>query len=261
LVSTLEHKTALVTGAGRSVGRGIAEVLAEAGALVVVNDLHAARAEETVAAIERNGGRARASIFDVTDLGAVRGAVDDLAGAGTGIDILVNNAGIAEGGPTGGVLFATSDPGDWTPALEINICGAMNTIRSCLPRMIEERWGRIVQISSGAGSVGLAIGVSPYGAAKAATESLVRHVAVENAAYGITANALSLGLMANVDASGGMDGGEIDETFQRMVAGIPVRRLGQPREVGAAAAFLASDDAGYITGQVIHVNGGTVFGR
>ena len=176
--------------------------------------------------------------------------------------MLVNNAGIAEGGRTGGVLFADSGPADWHPTMDLNVYGSMNTIRRSLRGMIDRRWGRIIQISSGASSRGLAIGTSAYGAAKAAAESLIRHVAVENGPYGITANALALGLMANVAQGGGMDGGgDIDQTFQRMVAGIPVGRLGEPREVGATAAFLASDDAGFITGQVIHINGGALFGR
>jgi NAD(P)-dependent dehydrogenase (short-subunit alcohol dehydrogenase family) len=114
--------------------------------------------------------------------------------------------------------------------------------------------GRIIQISSGAGSVGLPIGVSAYGASKAGVESLIRHVAVENARHGITANALALGLMENVSEHAGV-------LLKRMLAGVPVGRLGRPDEVGLASAWLSSDGAGFVTGQVIHMNGGATFGR
>jgi NAD(P)-dependent dehydrogenase (short-subunit alcohol dehydrogenase family) len=120
--------------------------------------------------------------------------------------------------------------------------------------MIEHGWGRIIQISSGAGSVGRPIGVSSYGASKAAAESLIRHVAVENGKYGITANALALGLMDNVADFA-------SEQLDRLLATVPVRRLGKPEEVGLAAAWLSSDGGGFITGQVIHLNGGATFGR
>ena len=259
-MTRLGGRTALVTGAGRSVGQGIAEVLAEDGAYVLVNDLHEDRAAATVDLIRGNGGRADALAFDVTDGKAVDAAVSAVEGSGTPVDVLVNNAGIAEGAPNGGVLFAESSPETWEPAVNLNVFGSMTVIRRALPGMVERRWGRIVQISSGASSVGLPIGVSAYGAAKAASESLIRHVAVENGPYGVTANALALGLMANVEGMS-MEGVDLGEFFQRMVASIPARRLGTSREVGAAVAFLASDDAGYITGQVIHLNGGTVFGR
>ena len=249
----LSGRTALVTGAGRSVGRGIAEVLAKGGAFVYVNDLHADRADEVAAAIEAKGGSARALPFDVTDAGAVERGFAAVESDDSTIDILVNNAGIAEGAmaPT---LFSESGPEDWQPTVDLNLYGSMHLIRSCLPPMIEQRFGRIIQISSGAGSTGLGIGVSAYGAAKAAAESLIRHVAVENGKHGITANALALGLMANV-------GGTVNEGVLRLLRGVPVGRLGEPEEVGLAAAWLASDGGGFVTGQVIHLNGGSTFGR
>ena len=252
--SPLDGRTALVTGAGRSVGRGIAERLAEAGAFVLVNEIHADRADETVGAIQDGGGRAAATVFDVTDSDAVRAAFEILDTEGHEVDVLVNNAGIAEGSSSG--VFAESDPADWRATIDLNLFGSMNMIRAVLPGMVERRWGRIIQISSGAASQGLRIGVSTYGAGKAAVESLVRHVAVENGRNGVTANTIALGLMANV--ADNLDG---DSGVARLVSSIPVGRLGEPREVGALAAFLASDDAAYITGQVIHLNGGNFFGR
>src|SRR6202453_1833060 len=248
----LKDRTALVTGGGRSVGRGIAEVLASTGAFVYVNDLHEDRAGEVVAAIKSNGNSASAAIFDVTNASAVDAGFNAISVDGRGVDILVNNAGIAEDSST--KLFKDSGPEDWLPTINLNVFGSMNMARRSLPAMIEQGWGRIIQISSGAGSVGLPIGVSSYGASKAAAESLIRHVAVENGKYGITANALALGLMANVADFA-------SEQLDRMLATVPVRRLGKPEEVGLAAAWLSSDGAGFITGQVIHLNGGATFGR
>jgi NAD(P)-dependent dehydrogenase (short-subunit alcohol dehydrogenase family) len=252
LLIDLTGRTALVTGAGRSVGRGIAEVLASAGAFVYVNDLHEDRAAEVVGAIRSKYNYASPAIFDVTDAAAVDDAFDAISADGRGVDILVNNAGIAEESST--KLFKESGPEDWLPTINLNVFGTMNMVRRSLPAMIEQEWGRIIQISSGAGSVGLPIGVSSYGASKAAAESLIRHVAVENGKYGITANALALGLMANVADFA-------SEQLDRMLATVPVHRLGKPEEVGLAAAWLSSEGGGFITGQVIHLNGGSTFGR
>jgi NAD(P)-dependent dehydrogenase (short-subunit alcohol dehydrogenase family) len=248
----LSGRTALVTGAGRSVGRGIATVLASAGAFVYVNDLHDERAEEVVSEIAADGGDASSSVFDVTDAAAVDAAFNAFSANGRTVDILVNNAGIVEGSMQ--ALFSQSGPEDWLPTITLNMFGTMNVIRRSLPDMIENHWGRIIQISSGAGSIGLPIGVSAYGAAKAGAESLIRHVAVENGKDGITANALALGLMANV-------GDSASDALKRMLASVPVRRLGKPEEVGLATAWLASEGGGFVTGQVIHLNGGSTFGR
>jgi NAD(P)-dependent dehydrogenase (short-subunit alcohol dehydrogenase family) len=248
----LSGRTALVTGAGRSVGRGIADVLASAGAYVYVNDLHEERASEVAAAIGATGGGASIAVFDVTDAGAVDRGFQAIKADGRTVDILVNNAGIAEGSKT--TLFSESGPEDWLPTITLNMFGGMQVIRRSLPGMIERQWGRIIQISSGAGSVGLPIGVSSYGAAKAGAESLIRHVAVENGKHGITANALALGLMANVADFA-------SDQLKRMLATVPIRRLGKPEEVGLAAAWLASEGGGFVTGQVIHLNGGSTFGR
>jgi NAD(P)-dependent dehydrogenase (short-subunit alcohol dehydrogenase family) len=250
---TLNGRVALVTGAGRSVGLGIARELAIAGAAVAVNDLHPDRAREAAAEIAALGaGPAIASPFDVTDYDAVLAAVAAVGDQLGPVDILVNNAGIPENGGSG--RFAESKPESWMPYIQLNLLGSMYCIHAVLPGMIERGWGRVIQISSGASSVGLPIGVSVYGASKAGIEGLLRHVAVEVGRSGVTANTLALGLMENTAQ---MD----DNRLARMLAGIPVGRLGRGDEVGTAAAWLASEQGAFVTGQVIHLNGGSTFGR
>jgi 3-oxoacyl-[acyl-carrier protein] reductase len=246
---SLAGRTALVTGAGRGVGRGIAKVLAVQGARVAVNDLDADRTESTAKEIETAGGTALASPFDVTDLRAVRAAVEHIASQLGPVDILVNNAGIPSGGRGMSKRFLDTDPSDWAALIDINLYGSMNCIRSVLPGMVQRGWGRIIQISSGASQRGLTIGVSSYGAAKSGIEGLIRHVAVENARAGVTANSIPLGLMNNQ---------KNPAATAQIAAGIPLGRLGEPEEAGALCAFLASDEAAYLTGQTIHLNGGSI---
>jgi NAD(P)-dependent dehydrogenase (short-subunit alcohol dehydrogenase family) len=232
-MSELDGKVALVTGGGQGVGAGIVRVLAERGAAVVVNDLHADRAQ---AVADEVGGRAVP--FDVTDLDAVRAG---FAEAGP-VDVLVNNAGI----PTAGfpqVDFKDSDPELWRRFVDLNLYGVMNCTHTALPGMCERGWGRVVTISSEAGRVGLPIRVSLYGAAKAGAIGLTKHVAHEVGSYGVTCNALALGTMEGV---------RMDPSRQ------PIPRHGTGWDVGAAVAFLASDGGEWITGQVIPVNGGAV---
>jgi len=250
----LDGKIALVTGAGRSVGLGIAQELAEAGASVAVNDLHRERAEVAVGQINPAGGRLIAAPFDVANLEAVRSGIAHVEAELGPIDILVNNAGIPEGiGATG--PFVESDPSQWHHNIDLNLYGSMYCIRTVLPGMAKRKWGRIIQISSGAGSRGVP-NVSIYSAAKAGIEALLRSVAIEMAQSGVTLNAIALGLMANTAERTG------DSAYlQRIFSSIPMGRLGDPREIGACVVWLASEKAGYVTGQTIHVNGGSVHGR
>jgi NAD(P)-dependent dehydrogenase (short-subunit alcohol dehydrogenase family) len=235
----LSGRVALVTGAGAGVGVGIAQVLAEQGASVVVNDLHVDRAEATAALV---GGTALA--FDVTDLGAVQTAVATVERDIGPVDVLVNNAGI----PADGFVpapFLQSGPVDWARFVDLNLYGVMNGMHATLPGMCARGWGRVVTISSDAGRTGAAIGVSLYGASKAAAVALTKHVAHEVGPSGVTVNCLSLGLMA----------GALPEEF---AAGNPIPRLGRPADVGHAVGFLASEGAEWITGQVVGVNGGAL---
>jgi NAD(P)-dependent dehydrogenase (short-subunit alcohol dehydrogenase family) len=251
---SLDGRVALITGAGRGIGAGIARSLAEAGAHVVVNDLHAERAAATAAAIDGiGGGKAVARAFDVTDHAAVVAAVAATEAELGPIDLLVNNAGIPE--TMAAVKFIDSSPESWPPYLNLNLLGSMNCIHTVLPRMVEREFGRVVQISSGASTIGQTSGVSLYGASKAGIEGLIRHVAIEVAKTGVTANALALGLMENT-------AGKLNrEVLDPIMRSIPVGRLGGADEAGAAVAWLCSDLGGFVTGQVIHLSGGAIHGR
>ncbi|MFF2720452.1 SDR family NAD(P)-dependent oxidoreductase [Streptomyces sp. NPDC058011] len=243
----LTGHVALVTGAGQNAGAGIALALAEQGAAVAVNDLRAERAEATCAEIQKAGGTTVAVPFDVTDLEAVRAGVARAGEVlGGHVDILVNNAGIPA--DMGYGPFRDIAPERWRGPVEINLFGAMNCVHAVLPGMREAGWGRVVQISSGAGRTGLAIGVALYGSGKGGVESFVRHISQEEAGAGITANTLALGLMQSAGGPGISD----------IAAGIPVGRLGRPEDVGAAVAFLASPESSWLTGQTIDLNGGSV---
>ncbi len=248
----LTGRTALVTGAGRSVGEGIARELAAAGARVAVNDLHAERAESVAGAIGDAGGRAVAAPFDVTDAAALADGLARIDRELGPVDILVNNAGVPEGQRT--IPFVDSAENDWLRQIELNMLASMRVVHAVLPGQLERGWGRIVQISSGASSRGLAIGVSAYGAAKSGIEGLVRHVATEVGPSGVTVNALALGLMENV-------GQRASGHLESLIAEVPVRRLGLPAEVGGAAVWLCSSYGAFVTGQVIHLNGGSLNGR
>jgi 3-oxoacyl-[acyl-carrier protein] reductase len=235
----LSGRRALVTGAGQGVGVGIARALADNGATVVVNDLHADRAEAVAADIDG----ALVAAFDVTDGSAVQMAVDAFGP----IDILVNNAGVPEGMGIG--PFADMDPDEWRKYVDLNLYGVLHCCHAVIGGMRERGWGRIVTISSGAGVTGINLGVSLYGAGKGGAIAFMRHLAVENARSGVTANCLALGLM----------GGQADpDATAALARTIPVGRLGTPDDVGAAVVFLASDEAAWLTAQTINLDGGSL---
>jgi len=242
----LSGRTALVTGAGQGVGAGIARVLAAQGARVGVNDLHAERAAATVERIAKSGGVAVAAPFDVADYASVCTGIERLEAQLGPVDLLVNNAGIPEG--MGLQPFRESRPADWRPYIDVNLYGVMNCCRAVINGMGERGFGRIITISSGAGTVGLALGVSPYAAGKGGAISFMRHLALENAARGVTANTVALGLIDNQrDAA----------ATQHLAKTIPVGRLGEPEDVGALCVYLASNESGWLTAQTLQINGGS----
>jgi NAD(P)-dependent dehydrogenase (short-subunit alcohol dehydrogenase family) len=243
----LGSRVALVTGAGQGVGAGIVRRLAQQGARVAVNDLHADRAEATVRAVLAAGGRAVPAPFDVTDPGAVAAGVRATESALGPIDILVNNAGVPEGMVV--AAFRDLDPSTWRQYVDLNLYGVLYCTKTVIDGMCTRRFGRVITISSGAGQIGIRLGISLYGAGKGAAIAFMRHLAIECARDGVTANTLALGLMSNQQ-----DTPETAPLAQR----VPVGRLGTPDEVGAAVVFLASDEAAWLTGQTIGLNGGSV---
>lgn len=250
-VFDLHGHRALVTGSGRGVGVGIAEALASQGAAVAVNDLDEGRARATVERIVARGGVAVAVPFDVTDAGAVAAGVADACSLlGGRIDVLVNNAGVPEG--MGLTPFREMAPETWRRFVDLNLYGSLHCIRSVVDDMVEAGWGRIVQISSAAGRTGIDIGISLYGASKSGIEGFVRHLSQELARTGVTVNTLALGLMANA-----IDPDSPDEVVASLSKTVPVGRMGQPEDVGAAVVYLASEEASWITGQTIGLDGGS----
>lgn len=244
----LDGRVALVTGAGQNVGAGIAEMLAAQGAAVAVNDYVLERAEAIAERIRTNGGSAIAVAFDVTDYDAVAAGIANAVDALGPIDILVNNAG--NGGAHGMVptQFCDSDPASWRGPIDVNLYGVMNCSHIVINPMRDRGWGRIITIASGAGLTGLNIGVSPYAGGKGGAIGFMRHLAVENARVGVTANTLAIGLIEQKDRS-------VTESMARQ---IPVGRTGVPADIASAVVWLAAPESEWVTGQTIQINGGSV---
>jgi 3-oxoacyl-[acyl-carrier protein] reductase len=247
-MKSLADQVAIVTGAARGVGRGIASILAAEGAHVVVADVDAAEARSVAAAFTAERLAASALELDVTDRASVDTGVAGVLDDHGRIDILVANAGIY---PVATV--AEMDDDFWQRVLDINVTGAMRAMRACLPGMVERRYGRIVLTSSITGPITGQPGFSHYGASKAAMLGLLRSAALEVVRDGVTVNAVMPG---NVITPGFADTSE--EHQRRMLASIPIGRLAEPEDVGWAVRFLASPEAGYVTGQTLIVDGGQV---
>jgi NAD(P)-dependent dehydrogenase (short-subunit alcohol dehydrogenase family) len=244
MVFDLSGKVALVTGAGQSVGAGIARMLAAQGAAVAVNDVVADRAE----AMAKEVGGTPAP-FDVTDYdGVVQGVREAEQRLGP-VDILVNNAGNMGANQMVLSQFRDMDRELWPKFLAVNLYGVMHCTKAVLDSMCERGWGRVITISSGAGVTGIALGISAYGAGKGGALAFMRHLSQEVAQFGVTVNSLALGLME-------MPGGPSDATAA-MARRIPLGRLGRPADIGAACVWLASDEAAWVTGQTININGGS----
>jgi NAD(P)-dependent dehydrogenase (short-subunit alcohol dehydrogenase family) len=242
----LVDRVALVTGAGQGVGRGIAQQLTAQGAAVAVNDLILERAVATADSIAEAGGRAHAISFDVTDYAAVVAGVAKIESELGPIDILINNAGVPD--QMGLKQFRETEPADWSRLIDINLYGVLNCCKAVIDGMCDRGFGRVITISSGAGTAGIGIGVSAYGAGKGGGISFMRNLALEVARKGVTANSLALGLMNNVPA----------EILPAIEKTIPVGRAGNAEEIGACCVYLASEEAAWMTGQTIQLNGGSV---
>ena len=242
----LTGKTALITGSGRGVGAGIARALSAQGAQIAINDYFPERADEMVAELQAQGVKAVSAPFDVTDMDAVKAGVAHIEANLGPVDILVNNVGTLPHGmmPT---PFLETPVEDWPKHVDNNLYGTLNCCRCVAESMSERGWGRIIAISSDAGRVGH-FGSTVYGAAKAAMEGLMRTLAKELGPNGVTANSIVLGLIDTVPA-------EFSEGAEKYFS---TGRIGTPADIGAAAAYLASEEAGWVTGHSLVVNGGFV---
>jgi 2-hydroxycyclohexanecarboxyl-CoA dehydrogenase len=239
----LEGRKALVTGGAGGIGAAIARRLSAEGAEVTVGDLNLEGATEVAGEISGLPIQ-----LDVTDLGSAEAAVES---AGVPIDVLINNAGTDEFG-----FFSQTTPEQWQKVIAVNLIGVLNCTFAALPGMQEAGYGRIVNIASEAGRVG-SKGSAVYSAAKGGVIAFTKVMAREGARFGITANAIAPGPIETPLLMRAKELGEIGEKIvETMKAGTQLQRLGQPEEVAAAVAFLASDDASYVTGETLGVSGG-----
>jgi 2-hydroxycyclohexanecarboxyl-CoA dehydrogenase len=244
-----DTRVALVTGSARGIGEAIALALAERGHAVAVADLLVAEAGETAKAVEAAGGKAIAVPLDVTDGASVEAGVRRASDELGPVSVLVNNAGWDELRP-----FLETDEPFWDRVIEINFKGCLRLTSAVLPGMVERGWGRIVNIGSDAGRVGSSL-ESVYSGAKGGVIAFTKTIAREVARSGVTANTVCPGptdtpmLQKIVEGQGA-------KVIEAMTRAVPMKRLGRPEDVAAAVAFLASDEAQFITGQTLSVSGG-----
>ena len=242
----LDSKVALVTGGSRGIGRATAEALAEQGATVIVNYARGeAAAREVVDGIVARGGKAEMLGFDVADASATEEAITGVAKRHGRLDILVANAGIA----IDGLLLRLKEE-DVQQVFAVNVLGAINSARAALRAMGRAKGGRVIFLSSVVGETGN-VGQAAYAASKAAVIGLTKSLAREYASRNITVNAVAPGYV-DTDMTQGIQG----ERRESLLKSIPLGRVGSAREIATAIVYLASDEAAYVTGQVLRVNGG-----
>ena len=244
----LDGKIALVTGASRGIGRAIAIELAKEGATVAINYAgNKTAAEEVKNIITEMGGKAMIIQADVSDENSAMNMVEEVIKEFGGIDILVNNAGITRDG-----LFIRMKEDDWNAVINTNLTGIFNCTKVAAKYMMKKRSGKIINMSSVSGIMGN-VGQTNYAAAKAGVIGFTKSLAREMASRGITVNAVAPGFIAT-DMTAAMP----EKAQEHVLASIPLGKMGEPKDIANAVLFLASDKASYITGQVIHVDGGMV---
>jgi 3-oxoacyl-[acyl-carrier protein] reductase len=239
----LTGKTALVTGASGGIGGAIAKALHAQGAKVVLSGTRAEALEKVKAELGGNVFIAPANLSDIASIEALPKAAEEAAGSG--IDILVNNAGITKDN-----LFMRMKDEEWDQVLAVNLTAAFRLSRAVLRGMMKKRWGRIIQITSVVGATGNP-GQGNYAAAKAGLVGMSKSLAAEVASRNITVNAVAPGFIQTA-----MTDVLTDQQKEMISARIPAGRMGMPEEIAAAVAYLASQEAAYVTGETIHINGG-----
>ncbi|MCO5397845.1 3-oxoacyl-ACP reductase FabG [Ralstonia soli] len=242
----IQDKVAIVTGSARGLGAATARRLAEEGAKVVVTDVLAEQAEATAEALRAAGLTARAVIADITKAAEVQRLVDETVEAFGGVHILVNNAGF----PRDKYLVKMSEE-DWDLVIQVMLKGAFLATKAVMPHMIEQGWGRVINISSRA-HLGNPTQAN-YSAAKAGLIGMAKALAIEEGRYGVTVNCIAPGFMETEMVQALPTYEAIKERAVQMQ---PIKRVGQPADIANAVAFLASERAGFITGEVLHVTGG-----
>jgi NAD(P)-dependent dehydrogenase (short-subunit alcohol dehydrogenase family) len=244
----LEGKVALVTGAGNGIGEATARRFAREGAIVVANDVDVEQARSVVTELQKQGARALAVAADVTKRADVEAMINHVVEEFGRLDVLINNAGINRD-----AMSHKMTEEQWDQVLAVNLKGTFLCAQVALARMREHGWGRVVNTSS-IGSLGN-IGQANYAASKAGVIGLTRTLALESAKYGITVNCVAPGpVMTRMLA------GVPEAIREKIVARVPIGRIARPDEIAGVHAFLASDDAAYITGQVLFVDGGMSVG-
>jgi len=244
-------KVALVTGAAAGIGRAICLRLAKDGVAIGALDIAGDGAERTAAEVRAAGGRAIGLTADVSNRTQVQAAVDKLRGEFGPVLIVVNNAGM-----TGFVPFLELTDEMWDKMLAVNLRSAFCVTQIVIPDMIAAKWGRVINISSSSAQSG-AVNMAHYSSSKGGMVALTRTLAQEFGEYNITSNTIPPRFVHNTEMSlASFERPEMKAKFQAMIDAGPIRRHGEPEDIAGAAAWLASDEAGYVTGQVIGVNGG-----
>lgn len=242
-----EKRVAIVTGGARGIGLAIVRRLVAQGCAVVIADLDLEQARQVAATVDPSGD-SMAIKLDVSQYAEVEQAVEQIRERYGRIDILVNNAGIIRRGN-----LETVTEQDWDAVITVNLKGTFNCCKHVVPVMLERGWGRIINVASIAAKLGDITSAPGYGPSKAGQVGLTKTLARELAPRGITVNAVAPHAIETE-----MSAQWSDEMRQRVIAGVPMGRLGQPDEVAAAVAFLASEEAGFITGVTLDINGGTL---
>lgn len=243
-MTQLSGRTALVTGASQGIGRAVAEALARAGARTWLAARGRDRLLEAAEAIRAAGGEAEVTQVDVGDPASIEAGLAPVLEAG-GVDILVNNAGVTDDG-----VFLRMRDEQWARVIETNLTGTFRVTRALMRPMLKKRWGRVINVSSVVGQSGNP-GQVNYASSKAGLLGFTKALAREVASRNITVNAIAPGYIETT-----MTGVLTDDQRAKLLATVPAARMGTPEDVAAGAVFLASEGAGYVTGQVLNINGG-----